>query len=69
MIAIGPGYVDTPKMGELPEEARAQMATSHPVGRLARTEEVADMVSFFLSERASFVTGSFHLMDGGYTAR
>jgi NAD(P)-dependent dehydrogenase (short-subunit alcohol dehydrogenase family) len=68
ITAIGPGYVDTPKMRELPEEARSQMAASHPMGRLARTEEVADMVSFLLSERASFVTGSFHLMDGGYTA-
>ena len=69
VIAIGPGYVDTPNMRELPEEARAQMAASHPLGRLARTEEVAEMVSFLLSERASFVTGSFHLMDGGYTAQ
>ncbi|MEH2071434.1 MAG: SDR family NAD(P)-dependent oxidoreductase [Nostoc sp.] len=68
-IAIGPGYVDTPKMRELPEEVLAQMAASHPLGRLARTEEVADMVSFLLSERASFVTGSFHLLDGGYTAQ
>lgn len=69
VTAIGPGYVDTQTMRELPESARSQMADSHPLGRLARTEEVADMVSFLLSERASFVTGSFHLMDGGYTAR
>lgn len=69
VTAIGPGYVDTPKMRELSEEARSQMTASHPLGRLARTEEVAEMVSFLLSERASFVTGSFHLMDGGYTAR
>lgn len=67
--AIGPGYVDTPKMRELPESARSQIAAFHPLGRLARTEEVAEMVSFLLSERASFVTGSFHLMDGGSTAR
>lgn len=69
VTAIGPGYVDTPKMQELPTEVRSQMAALHPLGRLARTEEVADTVNFLLSERASFVTGSFHLMDGGYTAR
>ncbi len=68
VTAIGPGYVDTPQMQELPESARKQMADLHPLGRLARTEEVADMVSFLLSEQASFVTGSFHLIDGGYTA-
>ncbi|MFN6560194.1 MAG: SDR family NAD(P)-dependent oxidoreductase [Nostoc sp. ChiSLP01] len=68
VTAIGPGYVDTPQMQQLPESARKQMADLHPLGRLARTEEVADMVSFLLSEQASFVTGSFHMIDGGYTA-
>lgn len=66
---IGPGYVDTPRMREAPEEMRAQMAESHPMKRLARREEVADLVEFLLSDKASFTTGSFYTMDGGYTAR
>ncbi|CVN41846.1 3-oxoacyl-[acyl-carrier protein] reductase [Streptococcus pneumoniae] len=37
------------------------------MGRLGRSEEVAYLVSFMLSEKASFITGSYHLVDGGYT--
>ncbi|MCS5478693.1 SDR family oxidoreductase [Corynebacterium sp. YIM 101645] len=44
------------------------MAAKHPAGRLGETPEVVALVNFLLSEEASFITGSYHLVDGGYTA-
>jgi NAD(P)-dependent dehydrogenase (short-subunit alcohol dehydrogenase family) len=66
---IGPGYIATPRMKQMPEEALHSLAEAHPLGRLATTEEVADFAAFLLSDKAGFCTGGFYLIDGGYTAR
>jgi NAD(P)-dependent dehydrogenase (short-subunit alcohol dehydrogenase family) len=39
------------------------------MGRLGEPEEVSALVCFLLSSRASFITGSYHLVDGGFTAQ
>jgi NAD(P)-dependent dehydrogenase (short-subunit alcohol dehydrogenase family) len=41
----------------------------HPIGRLGEAQEVAELVIWLSSEKASFVTGSYYAIDGGYLAR
>lgn len=68
--AIGPAFIDTPLLAKnLDAETLGQLAGLHPANRLGTPQEVSALTCFLLSERASFITGSYHLVDGGYTAR
>lgn len=67
--AVAPGFVDTPMVAGRGEATRAAIAALHPMDRMARPGEVAELITFLLSERAAFITGSCHLVDGGYAAR
>lgn len=67
--AVGPAFIDTPLLSaNLSPEVMAGLATLHPVGRIGTPAEVSALTCFLLSRRASFITGSYHLVDGGYTA-
>jgi NAD(P)-dependent dehydrogenase (short-subunit alcohol dehydrogenase family) len=68
--AVGPAFIDTPLLSKnLDQAVLDQLASLHPVGRIGRPEEVSALTCFLLSDRASFITGSYHLVDGGYTSR
>lgn len=70
-----PGTMDTPltrstMSAELPvDEALRREGELAPLGRVAQAEEVAEVVCFLLSERASYVTGASVVVDGGAAAR
>jgi NAD(P)-dependent dehydrogenase (short-subunit alcohol dehydrogenase family) len=68
---VGPGFIRTPLISALENDpATQQMLVSlHPMGRLGESAEVAEVVGFLSSHRASFVTGAYYAVDGGYLAR
>jgi NAD(P)-dependent dehydrogenase (short-subunit alcohol dehydrogenase family) len=66
--SVGPGYIDTPPLQAMTEAARAVIIEQHPIGRLGHAEEVAELVAWISSDKASFVTGSYYPVDGGLLA-
>ena len=69
--AVGPGFIRTAMTSglEKDEDALAMLVAAHPIGRLGKVEEVAELVAWLASDKASFVTGAYYPVDGGYLAR
>ena len=67
--AVAPGYVDTPILSQVPDDIKQAMASQMPIGRLGKDNEIANLIVYLLSEKASFITGAVVPIDGGYTAQ
>ena len=67
--AVGPGYILTPLLeNHANTELLEALTAKHPIGRLGQPEEVAELVVFLSSDKASFITAGYYVVDGGYTA-
>jgi NAD(P)-dependent dehydrogenase (short-subunit alcohol dehydrogenase family) len=68
---VGPGFISTPMLQELENnpEINNMLISLHPIGRLGKPEEVAELVIWLSSTNASFVTGAYIPVDGGYLTR
>ena len=60
--AVSPGFIDTEMTRDLPKE---QITPTIPLGRFGRASEVADVVSFLASDKASYITGQVIAVNGG----
>jgi len=62
---IAPGFVETDMTADLDEKRRSDIAGQVPLGRFCSAEEIADVVSFIASPKASYITGAIIPVDGG----
>ncbi|WP_193352679.1 SDR family NAD(P)-dependent oxidoreductase [Desulfuromonas sp. TF] len=67
--SVGPAFIKTTLVNNLPKDVRSQLESMHALGRMGETEEVANLAAWLSSDRASFITGNYYAVDGGYLSR
>ncbi|MFA5894209.1 MAG: SDR family oxidoreductase [Candidatus Shapirobacteria bacterium] len=66
--AVSPSIVDTDMTSQDTKEMLDEVARRTPVGRIAKSVEIANVVSFLISEKASYINGQTIIADGGYSS-
>jgi NAD(P)-dependent dehydrogenase (short-subunit alcohol dehydrogenase family) len=66
--AVGAGATETPLVAETTPAKMEEFRAAHPIGRIARADEIAASVIWLCSDLASNVTGTILMNDGGFTA-
>lgn len=62
---VAPGFVETDMTATLDEKRRGEIAAQVPLGRFCSAEEIAEVVAFIASAKASYITGAVIPVDGG----
>tara|TARA_B100000745_G_scaffold285354_1_gene220564 strand:+ start:71 stop:367 length:297 start_codon:yes stop_codon:yes gene_type:complete len=75
VLAVNPGAIDTPMLhasaalqGKDTQRIVNEWGKGHPLRRLGKGEDIATVVAFLASDKASFMTGEYVNVDGGYMA-
>ena len=63
--AIAPGFIDTDMTKKLPEKTKKKLLDTIPLGKLGTCEDIANLVSFLVSDQARYITGQVISVDGG----
>ena len=63
--AVAPGFIDTEMTAQMTDKAKEAVKTQIPLGRVGKVDDIAEVVTFLASEKASYITGQVISVDGG----